>query len=92
MTYWKEINGIIYELEDGVWLPKRYGKATRLRNTLSLTQLAWEYPEFIDRLAYIIFSSKDTRTLSFARSILDYLSLNQYISWKQFDSIQNLKL
>lgn len=92
MTPWKEFDGTIYELDEGVWLPNREGRATRLKNTLSLFQISWEYPHYINKLAEIIFDPKySLRSKEFARSVLDYLKRNQYVSWKQFDSILNVK-
>lgn len=88
---YKEYNNIIYKLDDGVWLPYLEQKPNKNKSFITLFQLEWYFPEFITHLANIIFVSKVERDKNFARSVLQYLSLNQYVSQRQFDSILKVK-
>ena len=87
----KIVCGNIYRLNDGVWLLHKE-LPNREKGYITLTQLEEQHPEFINKLSDIIFDAMTERDKNFARSVLEFLRINQYVSWKQFDSILKVKV
>lgn len=84
----KVVDGVDYELRDGVWLPVNEKNSTRTKSWITFWQIALEFPETIDKIAEIINDPVyNDHARSYARNILDYLALYRFLSWKQFDSI-----
>lgn len=87
----KIVCGNIYKLEDGVWLLHK-ALPSREKGYLTLSQLEEYHPEFINHISNIIFDAMTERDKDFARSVLEFLRINQYVSWRQFDSILKVKV
>jgi hypothetical protein len=83
------INGSLFELgTDGVWALVKEGKSSREKSWITFHQIVLEFPETFDKIAEIINDPAYNDVVrKYARSILDYLSLWKFLSWKQFDSI-----
>lgn len=93
----ERIGDIYYEEKDGVKLPiLNLTKSTREHTWITLEQIALEYPEAIDMMAFILFANHGgknkapvypERAKDFIRSLLFFLETDNHLSWKQFDSI-----
>jgi len=86
----KRIDGVDYMSFDGVYLPTTEKPSSRQKNWITLRQITDEFPEFFDKIEDI-FASKspeyNKRTKDYATSVMEFLELNTWMSWKQFDSV-----
>lgn len=62
--------------------------SSREKSWITIGQIDQEFPEFIDKLADILYDKLyKERAKDYARSILTWLELWKFVSWKQFDSV-----
>ena len=79
-------------------------KSSRKKSWVTLEQIETEYPEFIRKIADILFKKekgdrKDKnrkfayydKAQNYARSILEFLEDWDFISWKQYDSLMAIR-
>lgn len=87
---YKEVDGIVYKLSDGVYLPITEQKSTRQCSWITLRQITDEFPEFFDKIEDI-FAKKNPSysdlAKNFGESIMTFLDLWGFLTWKQFDSV-----
>lgn len=85
----KIVGESVFELQDdGIWTLYKEGKSSREKSWITFEQIVLEFPETIDKISEIINDPVyNDVARGYARSILNYLSLWQFLSWKQFDSI-----
>jgi hypothetical protein len=84
----KTINGHRFVKENGIYHMKKEGPSSRRNSWITLDQTDKEYPEFIDKISEILYYKEyNEKAKEFARSILVWLDLWGFVSWKQFDSI-----
>lgn len=84
----KNINGILYKSLNGVLIPVTEAPSSREKSWITIGQIGKEYPEWINKISEILYYNEyNSRSKDYARSILNYLSCNDFVSWKQFDSI-----
>lgn len=86
----KRIDGVVYMSFDGVYLPTTEKPSSRQNTWITLRQITDEFPEFFDKIEDI-FASKspeyNKRAKDYATSVMGFLELNSWMSWKQFDSV-----
>jgi hypothetical protein len=86
----KEIDGVVYLSFDGIYLPITEKPSSREKTWITLRQITDEFPEFFDKIEDI-FASKspeyNSKAKDYSTSVMKFLELNSWISWKQFDSI-----
>jgi hypothetical protein len=91
MTKYKTLdNGATYKANkaNGVYHLHSEGVSSRRNSWITLSQIGIEYPEFIDKIADVLYYPKyNEKSKQYARSILTWLELWKFVSWKQFDSI-----
>lgn len=87
-VYLKEINGNLFKKKGNIFLLHKEGPSSRKNSWVTMSQIAIEYPEFIDKIADILYYKEyDNKAKDFARNVLNFLHLWKFVSWKQFDSI-----
>lgn len=71
-----------------------YKAASRKRSWLDVQQIEIEHWEVVDKIATILYEKGKNwteRSITFARSILDFIVDHDFITWKQYDSIMSIK-
>lgn len=84
----KIVNGSVFVKKKEMWVLHKEAPSSRKNSWITFDQICKEYPEFIDKLCDIVTCPQyPSKAREFARSIMDYLLLWKFVSWKQFDSI-----
>jgi hypothetical protein len=88
----KTIEGIRYKKNgNGIYFPIEEGLSTRRKSWITMYQIGNEYPEFIDKIAEVLYHKEyNAKAKDFARNVLNFLYLWQFVTWKQFDSILSI--
>lgn len=86
---YKTVNDVTYVLKGDVYFPVTESKSSREKSWITLGQITSEFPEFFDKIEDIFSSDKsyNSRSKDYAESIMKFLELFGWLSWKQFDSI-----
>jgi hypothetical protein len=88
---YKIVNQSKYIKKGTIWVLLEEGPSSRNNSWITINQIGNEYPEFIDKISDVLFDSIYTESVkNYARSILTFLELFQWVSWKQFDSIMRI--
>jgi hypothetical protein len=84
----KIVNGSVFVKKKEMWVLYKEAPSSRRNSWITFDQICKEYPEFIDKLCDIVTCPQyPSKAREFARSIMDYVLLWKFVSWKQFDSI-----
>jgi hypothetical protein len=86
----KIIDGVTYIFSKGIYIPIDEKASDRKNSWITLRQITLEYPEFFDKVEEIFTKtspSYNDKAKNYATSIMRFLELWEWISWKQFDSI-----
>jgi len=89
----KVINESIYIKNGDTFLLFREKSSTRKVSWITLNQITKEYPDFFDKIEEIFTLSNPSyndKSKKYATSIMEYIELFGFISWKQFDSIWSI--
>lgn len=81
------IDGVVYVMRDDVFFPVNEKKSSRLNSWITLDQITKEFPEFYDKIEDIFSKKYNERAKSFATNIMNFLEMDGFLSWKQFDCI-----
>ena len=84
----KVVNGSVFIQKGDIWVLDKEAKSSRKNSWITFEQISLEYPEFLEKLCDIVTCPQyPSKAREFARSIMDYVLLWKFVSWKQFDSI-----
>lgn len=85
----KTINGAKYKKgKNGIYSLWAEGSSSRRNSWITLGQIGNEYPEFLDKIADVLYiPSYNSKSKEYVHSILSWLELWKFVSWKQFDSV-----
>jgi hypothetical protein len=89
----KVIDDNIYLKKGDIFLLFREKNSSRKVSWITLNQITKEYPDFFDKIEEIFTISNpcyNDRSKKYATSIMEYIELFGFISWKQFDSVWNI--
>ena len=87
----KKINGKIFGKRKGdIYRLIDEGLSSRRNSWITMRQIENEYPQFFNKISEILYYDFNDKAKDFARSILTFLELWGFISWKQFDSILSI--
>ena len=89
----KVIDENIYLKKEDIFFLFREKKSTRKVSWITLNQITKEYPDFFDKIEEIFIISNpcyNDKSKKYATSIMEYIELFGFISWKQFDSIWDI--
>lgn len=79
-NYWTDNEGFNWPYPSKV--------SSRTRSWITIDEIDNEFPEFVDKLADIVFDDRYPNNMKdYARSILEFLDDWKWVSWKQFDAI-----
>lgn len=80
VKYWTDNEGFNW--------PYPSQNSSRMRTWITIDEICNEYPEFIDKVSDIIFDSDYPENMqNYGKTVAQFLSDNDWVSWKQFDSI-----
>src|SRR4029079_8513382 len=83
-----QIDGEVYVLKGDIYVLFKELPSSRQKSWITFQQISLEYPEFLDKIAEVLFSGDyDERSKEFVRSLLFFLDVDGFLSWKQFDSV-----
>ena len=70
-----------------------YQRASRSRSWITIEQIESEHWEVVKKICDVIFTPGKyvSAAENFARNILDFLNDHQFITWKQYDAVMNIK-
>lgn len=78
-------------IKDGIKYPVSDGKSSRKNSWVTEEQILNEFPDFWDKLLDILYSKGEEKywykAIDYSKSILDFICVWGWVSWKQFDSI-----
>src|SRR6187551_1368662 len=85
---YKTIGEYTFILKGDIYVPYLDAPSSRKENWITLQRIAWEFPQFFHKIGDILFTDRyDERAKDYIRSILFFLDVDRFISWKQFDSV-----
>ena len=89
----KVIEENIYLKKGDIFLLYKERNSSRKVGWITLNQMSKEYPDFFDKIEEIFTISNPSyndKAKKYATSIMEYIELFGFISWKQFDSVWNI--